>query len=180
MSESEGPTRENSVTVFSTSLAQRINSAFGSFRERKNKQADQNAVLSGVGALRVGSKGQLEVDKSIWDLTKGVQEKKEETSAFQQAWEAVCQDLKVRTPCTDWGTAASPLPWTAAPGLHFHILTPGDGYITRRPLPELCSETHWWPSYRWLSCWCYSVAGCGPYSPAPQRKPRTAARWRSK
>ncbi|GLI59716.1 hypothetical protein VaNZ11_001574 [Volvox africanus] len=110
MSESDGPTRENSInsrtcnnttqehhTTFQsftqTILGQRISSALGSFRERKNKQGE-HVTLSGVGGLRVGSKGQLEVDKSIWDLTKGVQVEEHYVSPFQRVWEAVSQDCK--------------------------------------------------------------------------------------
>ncbi|GIM13036.1 hypothetical protein Vretimale_16237 [Volvox reticuliferus] len=115
MSESDGPTRENSVTsrtcnnttqehhntfqsFTQTTLGQRISSALGSFRDRKNKQTE-HVVLSGVGGLRVGSKGQLEVDRSIWDLTKGVHVEEHYVSPLQRGWEAISQDCKtvVRT-----------------------------------------------------------------------------------
>ncbi|GLC33633.1 hypothetical protein PLESTB_000098000 [Pleodorina starrii] len=125
MSESEGPTRENSVSrtfnlvhpehhpatgLQSFTLAQRINSAFGSFRERKNKQSDV-FLRSEVGGLRVASKGQLEIDKNIWDLTKGVQVEEHKASPFQRAWEALCQDAKtvVRTVRRDPLVALIPL-----------------------------------------------------------------------
>lgn len=113
MSESDGPTRENSVAskTFSaqeqvlhpsafqsfthTIITQRLNSALSSFRERKNKQPE-HVVLGGVSGLRVVSKGQLEVDKNIWDLTKGVHVEEQQESTAQRAWEALYQDVKVR------------------------------------------------------------------------------------
>ncbi|GFR44461.1 hypothetical protein Agub_g5722 [Astrephomene gubernaculifera] len=100
MSESDGPTREASTINLAheqypafQSFTQRINSALGSFRDRKNKQ-DHASVLSGLSGLRAGSKGQLEVDKSIWDLTKGVKVQEQQVSTAQSAWQAICTDTK--------------------------------------------------------------------------------------
>lgn len=80
------------------SFTARVGSALGlgSFRKNKREREAREAAELQSGVQRAGSKSQLEIDKSIWDITNGVHVEEIKVGRLRHTWEAVCQDAKVR------------------------------------------------------------------------------------
>eukprot|EP00198_Chlamydomonas_reinhardtii_P012585 XP_001701922.1 predicted protein [Chlamydomonas reinhardtii] len=78
------------------SFTARVGSALGlgSFRKNKREREAREAAELQSGVQRAGSKSQLEIDKSIWDITNGVHVEEIKVGRLRHTWEAVCQDAK--------------------------------------------------------------------------------------